>query len=97
MVSRHIKTSHFPCRRWISQAPPRDTSGFTKPAAIPHVDAEFHKHSFETHIRGIIVFYGNALLHAGSMRSSHPLVLKLGLPKPLLSTKSNAFFFFIHP
>ena len=47
-----------------------------------HVDAQFHKHSFETHIHGIIAFERNPLLHAGSMRSSHPLVLKLGYLNP---------------
>ena len=42
-------------------------------AAIPPVDAQFHKRSLETHIRGIIAFYGNSLLHAGSMRfHKHP-------------------------
>jgi len=32
------------------------------------VDAQFHKHSIETHIRGFIASYRNPLLHAGSMR-----------------------------
>ena len=45
----------------------------SKPA-IPHVDAQFHKHLCETHIRGVIAFWRNPLLLAGSMRfHKHPL------------------------
>ena len=52
VVSRHIKASHSPCRRWVSQAPTRDRSGVT----THQIRTQFRKHSFETHVRGIIAF-----------------------------------------
>ena len=53
VTSRHIKTSHSPCRRWISQGPTRDSrhkwQQHISKAAIPHVDAQFHTDAHTWH------------------------------------------------
>ena len=99
-ITAHHTTSHSQCRRWISQAPTRDTSGSTTYQKQPfpcRCSAQFHKHSFETHMLGIIAFERNPLLHAGSMRSSHPLVLKWGYLNPSSTPKVTPSPFFIPP